>query len=126
MCYGYKHDENSQLIVDEEKAEVVRIIFQLSGEGASLSQIVQILQERGIPSPRGKAVWSKETLRKILHNKKYRGVVILQKTFVANCLEHKQSINIGQCKQFVLAENHEAIIKCFKKTPHSRVVHWKR
>ena len=38
-CYGYKHDENGQLIIDEEKAEIVRMIFQLCGEGASLSQI---------------------------------------------------------------------------------------
>ena len=115
VCYGYKHDENGQLVIDEEKAEVVRMIFRLSGEGASLSQIVQILQDQGIPTPRGKAVWSRETLRKILHNEKYRGVVILQKTFVANCLNHKQIKNAGQRNQFVIAENHEAVIKCLKK-----------
>lgn len=115
VCYDYKHDENSQLVIDEEKAEVVRMIFRLSGEGASLSQIVQILQDQGIPTPRGKTVWSRETLRKILHNEKYRGVVILQKTFVTNCLNHKQIKNAGQRNQFVIAENHEAVIKCFKK-----------
>lgn len=64
VCYGYKHDEDGRLIVDEEKAETVRMIFQLSGEGTSLSQIAQVLHEEGIPIPRGKAVWSKETLRK--------------------------------------------------------------
>ena len=110
VCYGYKHDETGRLIIDEEKAEIIRMIFQLSGEGASLSQIAQKLQERGTPSPRGKAVWSKETLRKILHNEKYRGSVVLQKTFVANFLNHKQIKNTGQKDRYEIVTNHEAII----------------
>lgn len=58
VCYGYKHDKEGRLIIDEEKAEIVRMIFRLSGEGASLSQIAQELQDQGIPSPREKSVWS--------------------------------------------------------------------
>lgn len=54
------------------------------------------MEDMGIPSPRGKKVWSKETLRKILHNEKYTGSVILQKTFVENYLKHKQIKNNGQ------------------------------
>lgn len=42
-CYGYKHDENGKLIIDEKEAEVVRLIFHMSKEGASLSQIAQAL-----------------------------------------------------------------------------------
>ena len=38
-CYGYKHDENGKLIIDEKEAEVVRLIFHMSKEGSSLSQI---------------------------------------------------------------------------------------
>lgn len=110
VCYSYKHDETGQLIIDEEKAEIVRMIFQLSGEGTSLSQIALMLQEQGIPSPRGKAVWSKETLRKILCNEKYRGSVVLQKTFVANFLNHKQIKNTGQKDRYEIVTNHEAII----------------
>lgn len=110
MCCGYKHDENGQLVIDEEKAETVRMIFQLCGEGASLSQIAQTLPARGIPSPRGKAVWSRETLRKILHNEKYRGSVILQKTFVANFLNQKQITNFGQKEYYEIVDNHETII----------------
>lgn len=50
-CYGYKHDEKGKLVIDEKEAEVVRLIFRMSKEGASLSQISQTLQEQGIPSP---------------------------------------------------------------------------
>lgn len=75
-----------------------------------MSQIAQILQDQGIPSPRGKAVWSRETLRKILTNEKYHGTVVLQKTFVANCLNHKQVKNVGQLEQYEIIGNHKAIV----------------
>lgn len=42
-CYGYKHDKNGKLIIDEKEAEVVRLIFRMSREGISLSQISQTL-----------------------------------------------------------------------------------
>lgn len=109
-CYGCKHDKNGKLIIDDETTEVIRMIFHMAGEGTSLSQIAQALQEQNIPSPRGKATWSRETLRKILHNEKYYGTVILQKTFVANCLDHKQVKNIGQEDQYKVVNSHDAII----------------
>lgn len=109
-CYGYKHDENELLTIDEKEAEVVKLIFHMSKEGASLSQIAQTLKEEGIPSPRGKAVWSRESLRKILNNEKYFGSVILQKTFVVNFLNHKQIKNDGQQEKYKIVGNHEAII----------------
>ena len=68
----------------------------MSVSGVSLARISAHLEDMGIPSPRGKSVWSKETLRKILKNEKYRGCVSLQKTFVENYLEHKQVKNMGQ------------------------------
>lgn len=109
-CYGYRHDENGKLVIDEKEAEVVRLIFRMSREGASLSQIAGVLQEQGIPSPRGKAVWSRESLRKILNNEKYLGAVVLQKTFVSDCLSHKQIKNDGQQDKYEIIGNHEPII----------------
>lgn len=67
-------------------------------------------EDMGIPSPRGKSIWSKETLRKILSNEKYKGCVTLQKTFVENYSEHKQVKNIGQLEIYPLTDNHEAIV----------------
>ncbi len=109
-CYGYRHDENGKLVIDEKEAEVVRLIFRMSREGASLSQIAGVLQEQGIPSPRGKAVWSRESLRKILNNENYLGAVVLQKTFVSDCLSHKQIKNDGQQDKYEIIGNHEPII----------------
>lgn len=110
-CYGYKHDEKGYLVIDKKEAEVIRLIFRMSKEGASLSQIAQTLHEQGILSPRGKTGWSRETLRKILRNEKYFGTVVLQKTFVANCLNHKQVKNEGQRELYEIVNNHEAIVE---------------
>ena len=65
-CYGYTHNEQGQLIINEDEAEVARMIFQVSKKGGSLSKIAQTLQDQGISSPRGKTVWSRETLRNLL------------------------------------------------------------
>ena len=110
ICYGYTHDQSGKLIIYEDQAEIVRLIYKLSASGASLARISAHLKDMGIPSPRGKSIWSKETLRKILSNEKYKGCVTLQKTFVENYLEHKQVKNIGQLDIYLLTDNHEAIV----------------
>ena len=110
ICYGYTHDQSGKLIIYEDQAEIVRLIYKLSASGASLARISAHLKDMGIPSPRGKSIWSKETLRKILSNEKYKGCVTLQKTFVENYLEHKQVKNMGQLDMFHVDFNHAAII----------------
>lgn len=110
-CYGYSHDKDGRLVINEEEARIVRLIYEMAAEGASLAKISLHLKEMGIPSPRGKATWSRETLRKILHNEKYTGSVTLQKTYVKNFLEHKQVRNEGQLDTYQINNNHEAIIK---------------
>lgn len=110
ICYGYAHDLQGKLIVREEQAEIVRLIYEMAASGASLARISAHLEGMEIPSPRGKKTWSKETLRKILHNEKYAGSVILQKTFVENYLKHKQIKNDGQLNIFRITYNHDPII----------------
>ena len=110
VCYGYIHDQEGKLIIHEKQAEIVRLVYEMSASGVSLASISTYLEDMGIPSPRGKSVWSKETLRKILSNEKYMGRVKLQKTFVENYLEHKQIKNRGQLDMFQAACHHEPII----------------
>jgi len=110
ICYGYKHDENGKLAIDNDKAEVVRLIYRLAETGHSLAQIAGELKSQNNPSPRGNVIWSRETIRKILTNEKYTGTVMLQKTFVEDCLTHRQVRNVGQKPKYVVQDNHEAII----------------
>lgn len=49
--YGYIKGESGQLVLDEETAPVVRLIFQLCVEGNGTGKIARILSERAIPTP---------------------------------------------------------------------------
>ena len=79
-CYGYKHDAYGSLVVDEEKAENVKLIFDLYLEGKSIIGIVCELEKRGILSPTGKEKWCKRTIDVMLSNEKYMGNVRLLKS----------------------------------------------
>ena len=79
-CYGYKHNEDGKLIIDEETAENVKIIFDLYLNGQSVLGIIKELEKRKIPSPTGKEKWCKRTIDVMLSNEKYTGDVRLLKT----------------------------------------------
>ena len=61
-CYGYKHDKDGRLIVDEEKAPNVNLIFDLYLGGQSVIGIIRELEKRKIPSPTGKRNGARERL----------------------------------------------------------------
>lgn len=78
-CYGYKHDKDGKLIIDEQKAENVKLIFNLYLSGQSVIGIIKELEKRRILSPTGKEKWCKRTIDVMLSNEKYTGDVRLLK-----------------------------------------------
>lgn len=109
-CYGFRQDEHGNLSVNDGEAEIVREIFEMRANGFSLERISDWLYENGIPSPRGKDRWSRETIRKILRNEKYVGDVMLQKTYVNNLFEGKQVVNNGELDKVLIRNHHPGII----------------
>lgn len=79
-CYGYKHDENGHLVIDEEKAKNVKLIYDLYLSGQSVVGIIKELAKRKILSPKGKENWNKRSIEWILSNEKYTGNVELLKS----------------------------------------------
>lgn len=79
-CYGYKHDKDGKLIIDEQKAENVKLIFDLYLSGQSVIGIIKELEKRDILSPTGKEKWCKRTIDVMLSNEKYTGDVRLLKS----------------------------------------------
>jgi DNA invertase Pin-like site-specific DNA recombinase len=110
-CYGYRRDVNGELVIEPAEAVVVRMIYDLRNQGLSLREIAHELKERTIPSPSGKATWGVETVRRILQNEKYKGHVLLQKTYVSNFFTGKRATNNGELPKYLLEGHHEAIIK---------------
>lgn len=39
VCYGYTHDQGGKLVIHEEQAEIVRLIYEMSAAGDSLAKI---------------------------------------------------------------------------------------
>ena len=76
-CYGYDKDENGDLIINKEQAEVVKLIFDLYLGGKSILGIVKELKDRNIKSPTGKDDWPKRSVEKMLSNEKYIGVSVV-------------------------------------------------
>ena len=109
-CYGYRQNEQGKLEPDPDKAKIVRLIYHWRQKGSTLKEISQKLEEFNVKSPRGKPTWGVETIRRILLNEKYRGDVLLQKTYVSDYFTGKQRENKGEYPKYLIKNNHEAII----------------
>lgn len=81
VCYGFRRNNKGLVEAIPEKAEIVKLIFSLYLNGNSLEAIQQHLHEKGIASPSGKEVWSRDVLNKLLNNAKYTFGIIDCKTF---------------------------------------------
>lgn len=105
--FGYKKDKdnNHMLVVDDEAAKVVKRIFQLYCNGASMYAIAKKLNNEGIPSlavyiekrdaikvgagevsgnnidiPKKTGLWSTVSISRILRNEQYTGTMVYGKT----------------------------------------------
>ena len=83
VCYGFRRDKNKRIEIVEHEAKIVREIFTLCLSGNSLEKIQEHLRKQGIPSPSGKAMWSRDVLNKLLNNYKYTFGVIDHATYFA-------------------------------------------
>lgn len=106
--YGYAEDAHGNLVIREDEAKVVRMMFELAASGVWQSKIRENLNKQGIPSPEGKQ-WVDTAIRRILRNVTYKGDLLLQKTY----RDHRRTVrpNTGQADQYYVADNHPYIIQ---------------
>jgi DNA invertase Pin-like site-specific DNA recombinase len=74
--YGYDY-QNGELILNPNESKIVKMIFQMYLAGNSISTIVELLNNRGVSTKKGKR-WGKQTISKILKNPLYCGIKHLQ------------------------------------------------
>ncbi len=126
--YGYMKspDDYHRLIIDEEAAQTVRMIFEKFVSGESILGITRDLNEAGIPNPSmykqikgfnykhpaggiNDGLWPDSSVRRILKNEMYIGNMVQGKNTTV-------SYKIKQCRaiskeDWIIVENtHEAII----------------
>ena len=126
--YGYKEDPQDRyhLIIDEEAAKIVKMIYQLYIEGMGYTKICNKLNSENIPTPskykkligskyrcpnypNGTDYWNIDTIRKILHDETYDGLLIQHRTEKV-AYNIKKIKRIPKCEQSIIACAHERII----------------
>lgn len=107
---GYDQNENGKLIINEEEAKTVRLIFFAYLYGYSTSQIAELLTELARPTKRGSTTWSSGSVLNVLQNERHCGEVLARKTYTPNYLDHRAKKNRGERNQYRYRYDHEAII----------------
>ena len=128
--YGYLKDPEDihHLIIDEEAAKVVKLIYELTLNGLGRTAIAKKLNELGILNPTGhraeelkmripvaedkrniKYSWCSTTVRQILKNAMYCGDTIQHKGKLISYKIHKRVL-LPEEEWVVVKDTHEAII----------------
>ena len=108
--YAYERGEDDKPRVIPEQAEVVRRMFDSFLMGNSIRMIKAELERDKIPAVSGGESWSEATIRNILKNEIYCGDVLLQKTYVSDCISKKSIKNTGQLPMYLIQNHHEGIV----------------
>ena len=104
--YGYKN-ENGKMVINEDEARTVRWIFDEIQCGKSLGAVAKELNDRSVPTKRGKK-WDGAVIGRMVKNEKYVGDAIFQKTYTDD--KFTRHINRGERNQYYVKDHHEAIV----------------
>lgn len=126
-CYGYMRnpDNKNKLIIDNEVADNIRLIFNLYEHGNGVNKIAQILNDKGILTPtkyklsigqkfnnQGKNIdyWCESTISKILKNEVYIGNLV-QGYNKKLSYKSKKMITLPKSEWIIVKDTHEPIIE---------------
>ncbi len=92
LPYGFMLAPDGRITIDQEKASIVRVIYQQYLSGMSLKGIADSLFTKGIPSPRGRVQWTQAVISNLLSNQRYIGSIIsFDEYFLAQGEKDKRS-----------------------------------
>lgn len=110
-CLGYDyHPEDKSITVNEEEAETVRIIYDLYLQGYGTFTIAKRLKALGRKNHKGEVKWTDGGVLGIVKNEKYKGDLILGKTFTVDPITKRRIANFGEEEKYVVKDHHEPII----------------
>ena len=102
LPYGYKV-ENKKIVVDEDSAEIVRKIFDMTAQGFTAPDIIAYLSENGLYHY-GKP-FKKNAIYKLLHNTKYIGTCTINNETFDNLYPQIVSVELFEQVQSKLERN---------------------
>ena len=110
-CLGYDyHPEDKSLTVNEEEANIVRYIFQRYIEGTGCTILSNELKNLGYKTKRGLTSWPASTVINIIKNEKYKGDLLLGKTFTVDPISKRRLVNFGEEDKFYIKGHHDPIV----------------
>ena len=107
---GYTHDSDGNLIVNEDEAPTVKLMFYMYLHGYSTQQIADKLNELQRKSYLGNIKWTSSGVVQILRNERHCGDVLTRKTYTYDYRKHLSRKNQGERPQSQYLDHHEAII----------------
>ena len=107
---GYDHDEDGNLIINEEEAKTVRLVFFMYLYGYTCTQIAKTLTSLCCCTKKNNTNWSPGSILQVLQNERHCGDVLARKTWTPNYLNHKSKKNKLERNQYRKRNHHEAII----------------
>lgn len=110
-CLGYDyHPEDKSITINPEEAETVREIFDMYLAGYGSSTIAKELERLGRKNKRGEIKWTCSGIRTIINNEKYKGDLLLGKTFTVDPVSKRRLANMGEEEQYYIKGHHEAVV----------------
>lgn len=110
-CLGYDYDKTTKTIsINEREAEIVRYVFDRYVNGAGCFVIAKELTNLGYENSKGQVSWTENGIRCIIKNEKYKGDLLLGKTFTVDPISHKRLSNMGEREKYYVENHHEPII----------------
>lgn len=110
-CFGYDyHPEDKSITINPEEAEVVREIYDMYLSGYGAPTIAKELARLGRKNKKGEVKWTDSGIRSIINNEKYKGDLLLGKTFTVDPISKRRLENMGEEEQYYIKEHHEPIV----------------
>lgn len=110
-CFGYDYDPDTKMLsVNEEEAETVRMIYDMYLQGYGTTTIAKRLVELGIKNKKGEVSWHTHGVMGMIKNEKYKGDILLGKTFTTDPISKRRLANFGEENQYYLQDHHEPIV----------------
>ena len=109
-AYGYRKDEDGNLIIEETEAEVVRWIFESYLNGMGVYVIAKMLNDAKIPTIRESEKWQDSVVKNILTNPVYEGDALHQRTYTEKQFPFTRKVNYGQMNMYLTSDAHPPII----------------
>ncbi|HFJ9490825.1 TPA: recombinase family protein [Bacillus cereus] len=107
--YGYNR-ENQKLMINEEEAQVVQMMYKWYLEGWGYKKITNELNRLGIKS-KTKKNWQMTSVQRILQNPIYKGTFILNQYTSVKVGGKKKQIRNPKEKWFVFPNHHPKIVE---------------